>query len=115
MPKVGIVGTTSWGTTLGVIIARQGVDVSIWARTEAEARALQSARENARFLPGVSFPKSLSVSASQCEALSDADLVLIVVPSRSFRENARRVRDSIPLNAVVVSATKGLRRTRACE
>ena len=108
MPKVGVVGTTSWGTTLGVLIARQGIDVSIWARTETEARALESARENSRFLPGVHFPESLSVSSSSDEALSDADLVLIVVPSRSFRANAQRVCGSLRRDAIVVSATKGL-------
>ena len=108
MPKVGVVGTTSWGTTLGVLIARQGTDVGIWARTEPEANALESARENARFLPGVRFPELLSVSASSDETLGDADLVLIVVPSRSFRANAQRVCGSLRRDAIVVSATKGL-------
>ena len=108
MPKVGVVGTTSWGTTLGVITARQGVDVVIWARTQAEAENLESDRENARFLPGVPFPASLSVSASACEALSDADLVLVVVPSRTFRPNVQQVRSALPSDAVVVSATKGI-------
>ena len=108
MPKVGVVGTTSWGTTLGVITARQGADVVIWARTQAEAEKLESDRENARFLPGVPFPASLSVSASACEALSDADLVLIVVPSRTFRPNIQQVRSALPSDTVIVSATKGI-------
>ena len=108
MPKVGVVGTTSWGTTLGVLIARQGIDVGIWARTETEAKALESARENARFLSGVRFPESLSVSSSSDETLGDADLVLIVVPSRTFRANVQRVCGSLRRDAIVVSATKGL-------
>ena len=108
MPKVGVVGTTSWGTTLGVIIARQGIDVGVWARTEAEAATLEASRENTRFLPGVPFPSLLSVSASPREALWDADLALIVVPSRTFRANLQRVREAIPHDAIVVSATKGL-------
>ena len=108
MPKVGVVGTTSWGTTLGVIIARRGIDVGVWARTEAEAAALEAARENTRFLPGVPFPASLSVSSSPRIALHGAELVLIVVPSRAFRANVRRVRDALPPRAILVSATKGL-------
>ena len=108
MPKVGVVGTTSWGTTLGVIIARRGIDVGVWARTEAEATALEAARENMRFLPGVPFPASLSVSPSPRIALHGAELVLIVVPSRAFRANVRRVRDALPPRAILVSATKGL-------
>ena len=108
MPKVGVVGTTSWGTTLGVIIARRGIDVGVWARTEAEAAALEAARENTRFLPGVPFPASLSISSSPRIALNGAELVLIVVPSRAFRANVRRVRDALPPRAILVSATKGL-------
>ena len=108
MPKVGVVGTTTWGTTLGVIIARCGIDVSIWARTETEAATLDAARENARFLPGVRFPETLTVSASPSEALKSADLVLIVVPSRTFRANVRCVRHALPPNAIIVSATKGI-------
>ena len=108
MPKVGVVGTTTWGTTLAVIIARRGIDVSIWARTEAESATLEAARENARFLPGVRFPASLSVSASPSEAFKSADLVLIVVPSQTFRANVRRVRWALPPNAIIVSATKGI-------
>ena len=108
MPKVGVVGTTSWGTTLGILIAQQGAEVSLWSRTEAEAAILEADRENARFLPGIRFPSSLSVSASSSEALNDADLVLIVVPSRTFRSNIRRVCGALRSDAIVVSATKGL-------
>lgn len=108
MPKVGIVGTTTWGTTLGVILARRGVDVRLWARTQPESDALAAARQNARFLPGVAFPPSLSVSPSPREAFADADLVIIAVPSQALRANARRVGAAFPRGAIIVSAAKGL-------
>lgn len=108
MPKVGIVGTTTWGTTLGVILARRGVDVRLWARTQPEADALADAGENSRFLPGVAFPPSLSVSTSPREAFADADLVIIAVPSQALRANARRVGAAFPSGAIIVSAAKGL-------
>ena len=53
MAKVGVVGTTSWGTTLAIVLARQGLDVWLWARDEDEAEQLRSQGENARFVPGV--------------------------------------------------------------
>ncbi len=108
MYKVGIVGTTSWGTTLGVMLARRGMDVRLWARTDAEAATLVDAGENRRFLPGVPFPPTLSVSASAASALSDAALVVVAVPSQAFRANVRRVGAAIAPSAIVVSATKGL-------
>jgi len=105
---VGVVGTTGWGTTLGVLLARAGHDVRLWARTPEEARRLNEERENSRLAPGARFPRGLIVTASPAEALSGADLVLAAVPSTTMRENVRRVAAHVPEDALVVSATKGI-------
>ena len=110
MVAVGVVGATSWGTTLAIIAAREGLDVSLWARTQAEATELRAAGQNKRFLPGAVFPPGLHIEASKDEALGGAELVIIAVPSSSMRENVRAIRDALPSNAVIVSATKGLER-----
>ncbi len=108
MAKIGVVGTTTWGTTLAIIAAREAVDVYLWARSEDEAAQLRSAGENSRFLPGSRFPASLTVTASAEEAFSDSELVIIAVPSASLRANARAISDSVGDSTIVVSATKGL-------
>jgi glycerol-3-phosphate dehydrogenase (NAD(P)+) len=108
MTRVGVVGTTSWGTTLAILLATGGSDVSLWARTDDEAARLRSDRENRRFVPGHSFPNNLSVTSSPDIAFGDSDLIVVAVPSRSLRDNIRDVRESINGSAVVVSATKGL-------
>ncbi|MCD6299848.1 MAG: FAD-dependent monooxygenase [Dehalococcoidales bacterium] len=43
MSNVAIIGTTSWGITLAMVLARKGVDVRLWARTEQEAAELREA------------------------------------------------------------------------
>ncbi len=108
MVRVGVVGTTTWGTTLAIGLARKGVDVCLLARTEQEAALLTDQGENARFVPGAKFPESLRVRSSADEALGDAALVLIVVPSKTMRDNVRKVRGSISASAIIVSGTKGL-------
>jgi glycerol-3-phosphate dehydrogenase (NAD(P)+) len=108
MAKIGVVGTTSWGTTLAIIIAREGVEVGLWARTTEEESLLRDAGENRRFLSGVPFPPGLEVSASKDQALGDAQLVIMAVPSSSLRANLREIRDSVGDHAIAVSATKGL-------
>lgn len=110
MPIVTIVGTTSWGTTLGIVMARQGVNVRLLARNDSEAHRLQTARENARFVPDVQFPDSMSVTADARTALEGADLVAFVVPSRTLRDNARSVASSVDPGSIIVTATKGLER-----
>ncbi|MYA62706.1 MAG: NAD(P)-dependent glycerol-3-phosphate dehydrogenase [Dehalococcoidia bacterium] len=107
MSVVTVVGATSWGTTLGIIIARQGHDVRLLARTEDEAVSLESRRENARFVPGFPFPDSMHARAD-ADAFSGADLALLAVPSHTLRENIRRVGSDIAPGCIVVSAVKGL-------
>src|SRR4051794_40923172 len=59
--RVTVVGTGSWGTTLGILSARQGLATNLLARTEQEAASLRDAAENTRFLPGQPFPSGLTV------------------------------------------------------
>ena len=75
MFRAAIVGTTSWGTTLGIVLARQGVDVLLLSRTADEAEGLESARENERFVPGACFPERLHVTADPRVAMAGADIV----------------------------------------
>ena len=106
---VAVVGTTTWGTTLALILARRGIEVRLLARTHDEATALNAAREVPR-LPGFSFPDSLSVTGDWGQGLGDATSVLFAVPSHTLRENARRAAPHVTDDAVVVSGCKGLER-----
>ena len=107
----GVVGTTSWGTTLAILMARRGHRVSLWARTPDEAGKLQSDRENKRLLPGFTFPASMQVTASAQEAFGQANLVVFAIPSDTLRVNVQRVRDALSPGLFIISATKGLEMT----
>ncbi len=108
MSSATVIGPTSWGTTLAIILAKNGVQTTLLARTEAEAAALEAARENARFLPGALFPDSLTCTHDYRDPLDGADMLALAVPSSSFRENVRRICDSIKGSPIVLSASKGL-------
>ena len=107
MSVVTVVGATSWGTTLGIILARQGHDVRLLARTEDEALTLESRRENSRFVPGFLFPDSMRVRAD-ADSFSDAEVAILAVPSHTLRDNIGEVAAHIPPECIVVSAVKGL-------
>ncbi|MBM2831775.1 MAG: hypothetical protein HW414_827 [Dehalococcoidia bacterium] len=108
MPKIAILGTTSWGTTLGIVLARKGMRVSLWGRTEEESEALEQTRVNRDLLPGISFPKRLSVSAGLSETLSGAVLTILAVPAQRLRTNIRQAADYLEPSTMVMSAAKGL-------
>jgi glycerol-3-phosphate dehydrogenase (NAD(P)+) len=102
-----VVGTTGWGTTLAVLIARSGAAVSLIAREEAEASELATARENVRRLPGLAFPDNLDVTAD-CALIAGAGLVVIATPSAALRDNLQKVASWIDPDSTVLSATKGI-------
>ena len=113
MAKAAVIGTTTWGTTLALLLAERGHQVWLWARTTDEAQRLDAERQHRRRLPGVMFPAGLRVTASIGEALQGAAAVVIAVPSPSLRENLRRVRDGLTPQRLVLCATKGLERATA--
>ena len=106
--QAAIIGATTWGTTLGILLAQNKVPVALLARTEAEAQVLATERRNTRFLPDTPFPDRLSITSQPESALQQSDLVIIAVPSDRLRENLRRITPHLRAGAIVLSATKGL-------
>jgi len=106
MPKVAVIGTTSWGTTLATLLARKGLEVSLWARSEAEAEAAGRAG------PGPTrrsrFPRHLSITSDMGASLSGAAAVILAVPSQSLRQNMKLAAPYVEPATLVISAAKGL-------
>ena len=108
MDRVAVIGTTTWGSTLAIMLAQKGIPVTLLARTPDESRVLESSRQNTRFLPGVQFPSPLQVHHDPEEALRGANMVVLAVPASTFRRNIQWVREFMEGNPIVLSATKGL-------
>ena len=108
MPKVAIIGTTTWGITLGVVLARKGVEVRLWARTEPEATELRNAGFQSDLFSGITLPRQLSITSSLTEALADARAVVLAVPSQRMRQNIKVIAKYLDGSMLIVSAAKGL-------
>jgi glycerol-3-phosphate dehydrogenase (NAD(P)+) len=108
MPRIAIIGTTTWGITLGVVLAHKGLQVRLWARTEPEAAKLRDFKPNPSVMPGVTLSSQLLVTSSLGEALAGIKMVILAVPSQSMRQNIGLVKDYLDGSMLVVSAAKGL-------
>lgn len=102
-----VVGSTAWGTTLAVHLARNGQPVTLLTRTAEEAAELRAMRTHARRLPGVVFPEVMAVDHDPA-ALAGAGLICFVVPSRSLEANIRAVAGGVSATATILSAVKGI-------
>ncbi|MDA1096995.1 MAG: NAD(P)-dependent glycerol-3-phosphate dehydrogenase [Chloroflexi bacterium] len=107
--RAAVIGTTSWGTTLAIQLAAHGIPTTLWARTSTEAELLGEDRENHARLNGYPFPAALAVTADLDAALHGAGLVVICVPSNSFRRNVRLLHGrDLASYPVILGAAKGL-------
>src|SRR5207237_10340272 len=97
-----------WGTALGVHLVRTGHDAWLWGRDASLIAELRARRANAVYLPDVTFPPRLKVTADLAEALADADVVVAAVPSHGMRHVLRLAAPLARRDAIVVSAAKGL-------
>jgi len=92
---IGVLGAGSWGTALAAALTRQGRGVSLWARDAEAAAAMQSTRENARYLPGTALPPALVIS-SDFDRVAAAGVVVIATPAAALRATALRLADHPP-------------------
>ena len=106
-PTVAVLGAGSWGTALAALIARHGHRTVLWGRDAATIAAIEASGENPRYLPGIPLPGSLRATTAGPEAMADADLVLVVVPSHAFAETLRALAPWREPGAGVAWATKG--------
>jgi glycerol-3-phosphate dehydrogenase (NAD(P)+) len=106
--QVAVLGAGSWGTVLAVLLAANGHQVRLWARDAAHASALDSMRENRRYLPDVPLAPAIAATADLEQAVAGASVVTFAVPSGGLRQVATAAADAIEPDAVLLSATKGL-------
>jgi glycerol-3-phosphate dehydrogenase (NAD(P)+) len=108
MSRISILGSGAWGTAIALALDRRGGhQLSLWAHSDELAQEIIGAGENRQFLPGFPLPKSIAVTAD-CESVTEADIVVSVVPSEFLRATFLRMRCCLRNGQFLVSATKGL-------
>jgi glycerol-3-phosphate dehydrogenase (NAD(P)+) len=104
VPRLAIIGATSWGATLGVALAQKGHFVRLLARTEDEASRMRTNELYRLPVPSDKFPTRLTFTDSPGKAIADVRAVILVVPAQSMRQNIRQIAPLITPAMLVVSA-----------
>jgi glycerol-3-phosphate dehydrogenase (NAD(P)+) len=105
--SIAILNAGGWGTALAILLARAGRSVTLWARRPEVAEQLNRERENKVYLPGVSIPLSVAITAELASAVCGRRAVLLVTISRTLAELAGRLAPLIHPEQLVVHGTKG--------
>jgi glycerol-3-phosphate dehydrogenase (NAD(P)+) len=105
--RVAVIGAGSWGTTVANLTCRN-VDTVLWARRDELAEEINTHHTNSEYLPGFELPSALRATSSIPEAVDDADVVVMGVPSHGFRAVLEEIAGCVRAWVPVVSLAKGL-------
>jgi glycerol-3-phosphate dehydrogenase (NAD(P)+) len=108
MTRVAIMGSGSWGTAFGMVLADAGSDVVIWGRDPEVATDINERHRNDAYHPGIELPGRVTATTDPAAATDGASLVVLAVPAQVLRDNLATWGAGIDSDAVLVSLMKGI-------
>ena len=105
--KVGLLGGGSWGTTVASVVSRNA-PITLWARDAETVESINGSRENHKYLPGITLPPALRATNDMAAVVAGADVLVMGVPSHSFRGVLEEAKAHLRPWVPVISLTKGL-------
>lgn len=106
--KAAVIGAGSWGTVLAQILSDNGRDVCLWARNPEKAAKIRETCCNGDYLPDFRLSSSIQVTADLKEAVTGAEVLVFVVPSKGMGSIARQVVAITDCRSqVILTCTKG--------
>ncbi|MXZ17753.1 MAG: NAD(P)H-dependent glycerol-3-phosphate dehydrogenase [Rhodothermaceae bacterium] len=105
---ISVFGAGSWGTALSVSLSSAGHAVTLWARREDLANAIQHESRNPEYLPDISIPTSVAVTADLTLAAQQASYWVIATPSHTVRKIAADLLAFCDHETTVISVAKGI-------
>lgn len=106
--EMTVIGAGSYGTSLAISLARNGMNVVLWGHEPEHMAQLEADRENRAFLPNVAFPDSLIIESDIQRAVQSCRDLLIVVPSHVFALVLQSIKPHLRADSRICWATKGL-------
>jgi len=108
MKRIAIIGAGSWGTALGVVAARAGHDVQLWARNADVVDSINRDHLNSVYLTGTPLPPSVRAKGDITKVMDGAELVILAAPSHAMRGLLTDMLPALQKEMIIVSATKGI-------
>jgi glycerol-3-phosphate dehydrogenase (NAD(P)+) len=107
--RVAVIGAGSWGTTVAAL-ASANTPTTLWARRAELADQINNAHVNPDYLASFTLPRDLRATAAMDDAVGEADVVIMAVPSHGFRAVAAEAAPYLRPWVPVISLSKGIER-----
>ena len=107
MEKIGIIGSGTWGTAIGILLSNNGHEVTLWSAIPEEIEELKQSRRHPN-LPEAELPEGIRFTADLAEAMEEKDLLVMAVPSVFVRQTAKKMNPLCRDGQLIVNVSKGL-------
>lgn len=104
---IAVLGAGAWGTALAVLLASNNQSVRLWDHDTERLKVMQAERNNPWSLPGVAFPKQITVCLDFSESVRDVTDICMVVPSHAFCAVLQKLKTQVA-SPRIMWGTKGL-------
>lgn len=104
--KIAILGITSWGITLGNLLSENSNNVTLLSRNSDETNFIRKKRQIRRSII-YKINKEISISNDYQKEISEANIIILVVPSYSIKANMLKISNFLSNDQIIISATKG--------
>ena len=110
LEKVVIFGGGSFGTAMGVSLARQhpGLQVVLLLRDAYLCRDINESHRNTRYLPDWELPAGVTATTSAPQAIAGAQYAIHAVPVQHTRAFLKTIKDVLPPTVPIISVSKGV-------
>ncbi|HKM02239.1 MAG TPA: NAD(P)H-dependent glycerol-3-phosphate dehydrogenase [Sedimentibacter sp.] len=106
--NITLLGGGSWGTALAKLLSENGHKVTVWLRDENQCQTLRTERVNKKYLPKVQIPENIVFTSDINEAVRDAQILLLVIPTQMVRGVLKQIKDEYKRDKIIINASKGI-------
>lgn len=106
--RVTVMGGGNFGLALATVVAKKGVDTTLLVRSEDVASQINENHCHPRYMSDISLPHTVRATSDKASAFADATYIIHAVPVQYTREFLQTVKDYIPANVPILSASKGI-------
>jgi len=107
--NIAVLGAGSWGTAAAIHLYKNGHNIVLWEYFSENVNLMNRNRKNP-LLPGIAIPPDITITGELEKALTNSDIILIVVPSHVVRELLRQIDKDLIKDKLIVNLAKGLER-----
>lgn len=108
--RIAILGTGSWGTALGQVLADNNQEVILYGINPAEVDDINKNHQNSKFFE-VPISNRLKATLDMEEALNGADIVLLAIPSIALESTLQKAKLLLDHPVIVINVAKGFHPT----